>query len=81
VYDLAAGDYLAADATSDRVAVGGPPGCTEELRLGNGQGGFGYLNGNLDEVVIFDDVLTTDEIDAIRGGTYGGNDWWWRRRN
>ena len=29
------------------------------------------LGGNLDEMVVFNDVLTTDEIDAIRAGTYG----------
>jgi len=27
--------------------------------------------GNMDEVVIFNDVLTSDEIDQIRLGTYG----------
>jgi len=30
------------------------------------------LNGNLDEVVVFDDVLSVADIDAIRAGTYGG---------
>jgi len=29
------------------------------------------LDGNLDEVVVFNDVLSTDEIDQIRAGTYG----------
>src|SRR4030042_3740043 len=29
------------------------------------------LNGNLDEVVVFNDVLSVAEIDAIRAGTYG----------
>ena len=43
------------------------------------------LRGYIDEVVVFNDVLTADEIDQIRGGTYGAatgtSDWWWRRRH
>jgi len=32
----------------------------------------GYsLDGHLDEICIFNDILTTDEIDQIRAGTYG----------
>ena len=48
--------------------------------------GHGY-EGYMDEVVVFNDVLTTDEIDQIRLGTYGAtaetgtSDWWWRRRH
>lgn len=30
-----------------------------------------FLDGLLDELVIFNDVLTSDEIDEIRAGTYG----------
>ena len=30
-----------------------------------------YWNGYMDEVAVFDDVLTADEIDQIRQGTYG----------
>ncbi len=30
-----------------------------------------YWNGYIDEVAVFDDVLTADEIDQIRQGTYG----------
>lgn len=30
------------------------------------------LGGNLDEVVVFNDVLSVAEIDAIRAGTFGG---------
>lgn len=29
------------------------------------------FDGLIDEVVVFDDILTTDEIDQIRAGTYG----------
>ena len=45
------------------------------------------FDGRLDEVVVFDDVLTADEIDEIRAGTYGApaatgtSNWWWRRRH
>jgi hypothetical protein len=39
----------------------------------------GYLSnshdGEMDEVVVFDDILTNDEIDAIRAGTYSGLQW------
>lgn len=31
----------------------------------------GQLNGTMDELLVFNDVLTTDEIDEIRSGTYG----------
>lgn len=30
------------------------------------------INGNLDEQLVFDDVLSIADIDAIRAGTYGG---------
>jgi len=30
------------------------------------------LNSRLDEFVVFNDILSVDEIDQIRGGTYGG---------
>ena len=46
------------------------------------------LDGLLDEVAIFNDVLTADEITAIRSETYAGGasdtgttNWWWRRRH
>ena len=42
--------------------------------------------GQIDEVVVFNDILTADEIDEIRLGTYGAaasgtSDWWYRRRH
>ena len=49
--------------------------------------GFEYpLDGQLDEICVFNDLLTADEIDEIRAGTYGDADtgtsnWWWRRRH
>jgi len=50
---------------------------------------FNGILGQIDEVTIFNDVLTADQIDMIRLGTYSGtgegssgiNDWWWRRRH
>ena len=53
----------------------------------NSNTSFWYpIDGKIDEVAIFDDILTADEIDEIRQGTYGAsaatsNDWWWRRRH
>lgn len=43
-----------------------------------------FYDGLIDEFVIFNDVLTPGEIDAVRGGEYGAsavNMWWWRRRH
>ncbi|MFC1827864.1 LamG domain-containing protein, partial [Thermodesulfobacteriota bacterium] len=40
------------------------------LSLGNFFTGSGYFDGLMDEVVVFDDILTTTEIDQIRQGTY-----------
>jgi len=39
--------------------------------LSNGVPVAAYHDGFLDEIVIFNDVLTEDEIDSIRAGTYG----------
>jgi len=43
-----------------------------------------FYDGLIDEFTVWDKVLTRDEIDQIRGGTYGAtsniNNWWWRRR-
>lgn len=38
--------------------------------VGNATSTFGLV-GKIDEVVIFNDILTADEIDQIRSGTYG----------
>jgi len=50
----------------------------------NSDGAFRF-DGLIDETVVFNDILTSAEIDQIRGGTYGAssniNNWWWRRRN
>ena len=59
----------------------------EEFRLDNlGSSSWGLV-GYLDECVMFNDVLTSDEIDEIRNGTYGEaastgtSNWWYRRRH
>ena len=39
--------------------------------IGHRNDGARVFGGNLDELVVFDDILSTDEIDAIRAGTYG----------
>jgi len=44
-------------------------------------------DGLLDEVAVFNDLLTDDECDQVRAGTYGQGvgslrrAWWWRRRH
>ena len=43
------------------------------------------FDGLIDEVTVFNDVLTLEEIVLIRDGGYStassNNDWWWRRRH
>ena len=43
---------------------------TDNVYLGDPNGTHTH-NGRLDEIVFFDDVLTADEIDQIREGTFG----------
>lgn len=56
-------------------------GTTIEIFAGTANLQIGYdsapanMDGQLDEMLIFDDVLTTDEIDQIRAGIYGPQDW------
>jgi len=52
----------------------------------NGVSYTGEVNGLIDEMVFFNDILTADEIVSIRGGTFGEaatgtSDWWYRRRH
>jgi hypothetical protein len=47
------------------------------IRATSGTFGIGYAggdawDGNIDEVVVFDEVLSSGDIDKVRGGTYGG---------
>ncbi|MFH0981869.1 MAG: LamG domain-containing protein [Planctomycetota bacterium] len=43
-----------------------------------------HFDGQIDELVVFNRVLTSAEIMQIREGKFGSsnvNNWWWRRRN
>jgi len=40
------------------------------VNLGAARSGTAWFDGLMDEVVVFNDILTSDEIDAIRAGTY-----------
>lgn len=44
---------------------------TMEFTIAAKSGGGATYDGNIDEVVVFDDILTDGEIDEIRAGTYG----------
>lgn len=71
VWDQTAGAILGSDASGSYTTTVGAT--TSPYVLGTWTGGSylaGY-SGLLDEVVVFNDILTTDEIDAIRSGTYG----------
>jgi hypothetical protein len=85
VWDDTAGALLAADVTNTAgYHINVEDGVFQLGRLGTGH----YFDGVLDEVVVFNDILSADEIDKIRAGTYdaaGGSSvrdgWWWRRRH
>lgn len=67
IWDDTAGAILGVDKTG--IAV------TPNLGNANftlGTSATSAFGGNEDEVVAFNDVLSVDEIDAIRAGTYGG---------
>ena len=40
------------------------------VNLGAARSGTTYFDGLMDEVVVFKDILTSDEIDEVRAGTY-----------
>ena len=82
--DNASTEYTDSGTFTDAVL----PGVTQRLAIKAYQDGFwGGMLGNTDEVGIFDDVLTNEEITQIRSGTYGAaadtgtSNWWWRRRH
>lgn len=68
VWDDTAGAILGVDKTGSGIG---------DIFVGDAFCVIGYptasntMFGNLDEMVIFDDVLTVEEIDQIRAGTYG----------
>jgi len=68
IWDYTAGAIVGVDKT----------GILTNIFIGSGYVFVGYLTtlldmgGNLDEVVVFNDVLSVAEIDEIRAGIYGG---------
>ena len=77
------------ETTATHVHAWEPDASDEALRIGNRQISFAQryeFDGLMDEVVFFNDELTSAEIDQIRLGTYGSSstgtsDWWYRRRH
>ncbi len=75
IWDDTVGDFLDFDATGTFTD---PVSWTEASKviLGAQQADTSYsdwLDGMVDEVVVFKDILTTDEIDEIRNGSYRKN--------
>ena len=70
VWDATVGALLfdAEGVAEERIAVTEAP-----IFLGNLPLESRYFDGRLDEMVIFKDILTSDEIDRIRQGAYGHN--------
>lgn len=71
IWDDTASAQLGADVTgtlSKTLDV-----CNDSLRIGGNGIAATELDGNLDEFVVFKDVLSAAEIDAIRAGTYGAS--------
>lgn len=69
IWDDNAGAILGSDATgtaTNNMYVGAS--C---FTIGTGLNSGACLGGERDEIVVFNDVLTTGEIDQIRAGTYG----------
>lgn len=72
IWDDTAGALLGADKAG--TGTKNVPVTANNLSVGAGiSDGTQAFDGKLDEVVIFNDVLTVEEIDAIRGGTYGAS--------
>ena len=72
--------------TINNAALGGEPTTSEPFRIGTIYFADHHYLGYVAELMIFDKALSDDEIDEIRGGTFGGstgavNNWWWRRRH
>ena len=67
IWDDEASDFLDSDITGTAV---------ENINVEDGILEIGYWNGNykldgeMDELVVFDDILTVNDIDEIRSGTY-----------
>jgi len=76
VYDDDAGAILQSSGSDNYEADCGQQMSLDTAPFGLGTGYYGgsssdEFDGSMDEAVIFDDILTDDEIDEIRAGTYG----------
>jgi hypothetical protein len=72
IWDATAGAILGSDLSgtmTNAITYTGGGGLT----LGSAD--TNTLDGLLDEVVVFDDILSSSEIDAIRAGTYNNLNW------
>lgn len=68
IWDDNAGDFL--DANKVGAAGGDMSPTAADLEVGRWDGGGNEFDGLIDELAFFKDVLTDDEIDRIRAGTY-----------
>jgi hypothetical protein len=71
VWDDTAGALAAADKTG--TGTGSIVVDTTVVTIGGSTGGGWLFDGLMDEMVVCKDVLTADEIDQIRAGTYGAS--------
>ncbi|MCK5015643.1 MAG: hypothetical protein KAS32_01110 [Candidatus Peribacteraceae bacterium] len=74
LWDDTAGDYHASTSTgtmTNAINVEDAGLCIGSWLTSGAPTSTYCINGHIDETVIFDDVLTTTEIDQIRAGTYG----------
>lgn len=73
IWDDTAGDFLGADATGNATNNINAEDALFGIACRDNYGSPSYLyfDGQLDELAVFNDILTTDEIDDIRAGTYG----------
>ena len=83
VYDPNGSNYETSGTMAQNISL-----TTTEWVIGHEDGAqYHNFDGHIDEVVVFKDVLTSDEIDLIRQGLYGApaatgtSNWWWRRRH
>ncbi len=68
IWDDTAGALLGSDATGN--ATNNIDINSADVCIGGRHGGSSLHDGLLDEVPVFDDILSTTEIDQIRAGTY-----------
>jgi hypothetical protein len=68
VWDNNAGDFLDSDLTGSFANAINIE--SVDLIIGNNETSTNEFDGLIDELVVFDDILTVGEIDEIRAGTY-----------